>query len=79
MDELSFFGWYLHHGNFYTPLTDDGKVPDMVTMDGWVDMFDNHYLFDAERPTLRIEPEFIEMIQFIEAQQMKGYGMCQGL
>jgi hypothetical protein len=73
-DELSFFAWYLDHGNFYIPVEDDGKPCDLIGLCAdFVGRFDNHYLFNGPAPKLNIEPGLQEIIGILETLRPRGY------
>jgi len=73
-DELTFFAWYLEKGNFYVPKLDEGKTPDLVSLDGsWVAMFDDHYLYGKDTPQLKIEPDLVKIIRILEVLHPVGY------
>ena len=73
-DELTFFAWYLEKGNFYVPMTDEGKTPNLVSLDGsWVAMFDDHYLYGKDTPQLKIEPDLVKIIRILEVLHPVGY------
>lgn len=78
-DELSFFAWYLETGNFYIPLTDDGKTPNLLSLDGsWAAIFNDHYLYGKEAPKLKIESELAEIIKILEIWHPTGYSNITG-
>lgn len=72
-DELSFLGWYLDYGNFYTPLMEDKKVPDFISIaPDFLEPFDLHFLRGKEMPGLKIEKEFLELIESLEKLNQPG-------
>ena len=74
LDELSFLAWYLEKGNFYVPLADDGKTPNLVSLSGsWAAIFDDHYLYDKDDPKLKIEPDLLKIIKILEVLHQVGY------
>jgi hypothetical protein len=73
-DELSFFSWYLENGNFYVPLTDDSRTPNLVSLDGsCAAIFDDHYLHGKKAPELKIKPELVKIIRILEILHPVGY------
>ena len=73
-DELSFFSWYLENGNFYVPLTDDSRTPNIVSLDGsCAAIFDDHYLHGKKAPELKIEPELVKIIRILEILHPVGH------
>lgn len=74
LDELSFLGYYLNVGNFFTPLTNEGGKFDFVQLESdWLIDFDKHYLLGEEKPRLEIEPFFIDIIVLLEKDSSYGY------
>jgi len=73
-DELSFLGWYLERGNFYTPVIDENKKPDHVVLTvDWLAMFDDYYLYSKDAPKLKIEEDFLKIIKDLESLRLDGY------
>ena len=69
--ELGFLGWYLKYGNFY-PVQLEGKQPNKVALLGFIDTFDDHYLFGRDPPRLEVDPRLLAIIQTLEKLHPKG-------
>jgi hypothetical protein len=73
-NEISFLAQYLHTGNFYPPLDDDGKPVNFFLINPAIlNSFDEYYLKGTDRPDFKIEPEFLDIVRTLEYFKPNGY------
>lgn len=73
-DELSLLAWYLEKGNFYIPVGEGERKPDLIVLtEDFVGMFDDHYLDGKKAPELKIERGLGEIISILEELHQPGH------
>ena len=70
--ELSYFSWYLEHGNFYHFLLEQDKPIGMIALTASDNDF-NESNPNAKLPKLKIEPELLKIINVLEYFKHHGY------